>query len=157
MGMYTGLRFKGTVKEEFRDKFEDIAMEGRWYESDDYMFYRFSGNSRAQFIPCGCLAYMPEEWEIESIDRKYTIGTDGFHRTYDKESGRWTFQCSLKNYERTIEDFLDMVPYFVEDVEHAEIFYEEWDYSEKWELIDGKMVMTNDKFINYTPSDLGFC
>lgn len=155
--MYTGLRFKGTVKEEFRDKFEDIAMHGSWEESDDYMFHAFSDNSRASFIPLGMLCYMPEEWEIESIDRKYTIDTDGFNRTYDKESGRWTFQCSLKNYEHTIEDFLDMVPYFVEDVEHAEVFYEEWDCSEKWELIDGKMVMTNDKFVNYTHSDLGFC
>ena len=30
MGMYTGLRFKGTVKKEFRDSFEDIAMNGNW-------------------------------------------------------------------------------------------------------------------------------
>ena len=149
MGMYTGLRFKGTVKKEFRDKFEDIAMHGNWAESDDYMFHAFSDNSRASFIPRGALCYMPEEWEIESIDGRYRIDADGFGRTYDKESGRWTFQCSLKNYERTIEEFLDMVPYFVEDVEHAEVFYEEWDYSEKWELIDGKMVMTNDKFNRY--------
>ena len=115
MGMYTGLRFKGTVKKEFRDKFEDIAMYGNWEESNDIVFSTFGENYRAQFIPRGTLCYMPKEWEIESIDGKYTIDTDGFNRTYDKETGRWSFQCSLKNYERTIEDFLDMVPYFVED------------------------------------------
>lgn len=149
MGMYTGLRFKGTVKKEFRDKFKDIAMYGNWEESDDIVFRTFGENYRAPFIPRGALCYMPEEWEIESIDGKYRIDADGFNRTYDKENGRWTFQCSLKNYDHTIEDFLNMIPYFVEDVEHAEVLYEEWDCSEKWELIDGKMVMTDDKFVKY--------
>lgn len=42
-----------------------------------------------------------------------------------------------------------MVPYFIEEVEHAEVFYEEWRYSKRYELIDGKMLMTDDKFIEY--------
>ena len=153
MGMYTGLRFKGIVKEEFRDSFEDIAMYGKWSESNDPMFLLFNEDYRAPFIPCGWLAYMPEEWQIESIDWKYTIDTDGFNRTYNKDTGRWTFQCSLKNYEHTIEKFLDMVPYFVESVEHVEVYYEEWRWSEKWELINGKMVMVNDKFVDYDPKN----
>lgn len=139
MGMYTGLRFKGTVKEEFRNEFEDIALEGNWEESDNDVFKQFGSVSRAMFIPCGALAYMPDEWEAE----------DEFDRTYDKNSGRWTFQCSLKNYNYTIEEFMKIVPYFIEEVEHAEVFYEEWSHSVRLELVDGKMVMTDNKFIEY--------
>lgn len=150
MGMYTGLRFKGIVKEEFRNEFADIALNGNWEESNNEVFKQFGSVSRASFIPCGALAYMPVEWETERFGKHHNdIPTDGFDRTYDKESGRWTFQCSLKNYEDTIEEFLKIVPYFIEEVEHAEVYYETWRYSERYELVDGKMEMTNDKFIEY--------
>lgn len=139
MGMYTGIRFKGIVKEKFRDKFEDIAMEGNWEDSDDNVFAQFGNVSRASFIPCGISAYMPDEWEAD----------DSFERTYDKETGRWTFNCSLKNYNHTIEEFFKIVPYFIEEVEHAEVYYEEWRYSKKLELVDEKMTITNNAFIEY--------
>ena len=150
MGMYTGLRFKGVVKEEFRKDFEDIALSGDWAESNNEVFRQFGGVSRASFIPCGALAYMPDEWETEPFDRYYNgTPTDGFERTYDKETGRWTFQCSLKNYDYTIEEFFKLVPYFIEEIEHAEVYYEEWSHSVRLELIDGEIVMTNDKFVEY--------
>lgn len=142
MGMYTGLRFKGIVKEKFRKDFEDIALYGVWEESDNEIFRQFGNVSRSGFIPCGGLAYMPDKWEIEVFD-------NNFDRTYNKNTGRWTFQCSLKNYDNTIEKFLEIVPYFIEEVEYAEVFYEEWRYSKRYELIDGKMLMTDDKFVEY--------
>lgn len=150
MGMYTGLRFKGIVKEEFRNEFEYIAMAGDWGESNNDVFKEFSNVPRAEFIPCGALAYMPNEWETAPYN-EYGDGvpTDGFDRTYDKETGRWTFQCSLKNYNYTIEQFFKIVPYFIEEIEHAEVYYEEWRYSVKLELIDGKIIMTDNKFIEY--------
>ena len=150
MGMYTGLRFKGIVKEEFRNEFEGIALEGNWEESNNDVFKQFGSVSRASFIPCGALAYMPDEWETEPFDEYYDgTPTDGFDRTYDKETGRWTFQCSLKNYNNTIEEFFEIVPYFIEEIEHAEVFYEEWRYSTKIELVDGKIVEADNKFIEY--------
>lgn len=151
MGMYTGLRFKGTVKKEFRDTFEDIALNGSWEDSDDREFWMFGSNNwRASFIPCGSLCYMPNSWEKYENDEYWNgIATDGFGRTYNKETGYWTFQCSLKNYEDTIEEFLELLPYFIESVEHVEVFYEEWDYSTKYELVGGKMIETNDMFIRY--------
>lgn len=150
MGMYTGLRFKGIVKEEFRNEFENIALSGDWEESENEVFKEFSNVSRAVFIPCGALAYMPDEWETAPYN-EYGDGvpTDGFDRTYDKETGRWTFQCSLKNYNNTIEEFFEIVPYFIEEIEHAEVFYEEWRYSTKIELVDGKIVEADNKFIEY--------
>lgn len=151
MGMYTGLRFKGTVKEKFRNEFESIALSGDWKKSEDEVFKEFGNVLRAGFIPCGALAYMPDEWETSPPRNKYGGGvpTDGFDRTYNKETGRWTFQCSLKNYNNTIEEFFKIVPYFIEKIEHAEVFYEEWRYSIKIELVDGKIVEVDDKFIEY--------
>ena len=141
MGMYTGIRFKGIVKEEFRNEFEDIALDGNWDISNNKIFRQFGNVSRANFIPCGVLFYMPVEWE--------TVNKNGFDRAYDKDTGRWTFQCSLKNYDYTIEHFFKIVPYFIEKIEHAEVYYEEWSHSVKLELIDGKIIMTNNKFIKY--------
>ena len=67
MGMYTGLRFKGIVKEEFRNEFENIALRGDWEESENEVFKEFGNVSRAGFIPCGALAYMPDEWHTITI------------------------------------------------------------------------------------------
>jgi hypothetical protein len=73
MGMYTGLRFKGTVKENFREEFENIALTGEWENAIDEKIKNFSNVSRASFIPCGVLNYMPSSWEDENDN-----ATDGF-------------------------------------------------------------------------------
>lgn len=154
MGIYTGLRFKGIVKEQFRKDFEKIALFGEWEESNDEIFRKFGEDSRASFIPCGVLDAMPYEWEQAPYNEHGDgTATDGFDKTYDKNTGRWTFQCSLKNYEDTIGNFLKMVPYFIETVEHAEVFYEKWAYSIKYELVNEVMVVTDNKFIQYGYDD----
>jgi hypothetical protein len=73
--------------------------------------------------------------------------------TYDDETGKWVFQCSLKNYGNTIEEFLDLVPYFMESVEHCEVLYETWGWSSGYELIDDEMIETNPEFICYCDQD----
>jgi len=143
MGNYTGIRFKGYVKEYLRDEFEIIALEGDWDKSENSVFNRFGEVRRASFIPCGSLSYMPDEWEEDEKD------TDGFNRTWNKETGYWTFQCSLKNYEDTIEKWFEIVPYFIERIEHLEYFYESWTYSKQYDLIDNELVMINEKFEKY--------
>ena len=160
MGMYTGIRFKGIVKKEFRSEFERIAYGGEWDEHSDEKFIEFSKVDRAGFIPCGMSCYMPDEWEKDYINSKgekeidfanyyKQVATDGFNRTYDENTGYWSFQCSLKNYSGTIESFFELLPYFIESIEHLEYFYEEWQYSEKYELINGEVICTNEEFINY--------
>lgn len=153
MGMYTGLRFKGYVKPEFRKNFSDIAINGNWEKSTDEKFLAFANKTSASFIPRGALSCMPDEWQTNTDQYGDGDATDGFERTYDPETGYWTFQCSLKNYEDTIYEFMLLVPYFIESVEHAEVFYEEWDWSEKYELVNNKMEMTNNQFIRYNNYD----
>lgn len=144
MGMYTGLRFKGVVAPEFRVMFRSIAMSGMWDKSLDPNFRNFGNLSRASFIPCGMLSYMPDSWESST-----GVATDGFERDYNVETGYWAFQCSLKNYEEEIEDFLELLPYFILSVEHVEVFYESWEYSKKYDLIKGRIELVNPKFIKY--------
>ena len=129
MGMYTGLRFKGYVKPEFREDFEEIAIKGEWENSKDKKFKEISKLPRASFIPCGILAYMPIEWEEDKT----------FDRKYDKKSGYWCFQCSLKNYDDEIDNFINMIPYFIESTIHIEELYEEWEDSIFYTLKDGKI------------------
>jgi hypothetical protein len=150
MGMYTGIRFKGYVKSQFRNNFENIAIRGLWNESEDEIFKEFGKIGRSSFIPCGCLSYMPDKWESEPFD-EYGDGipTDGFNRTWNKETGYWTFQCSLKNYNSEIEEWFKIVPYFIEKIEHLEYFYEEWTYSKQCDLIDDEVKLVNDKFKKY--------
>jgi len=170
MGMYTGIRFKGIVSERFRKGFDVIALNGEWENFDDEYFKDFGRMGRSGFIPCGVLCYMPNSWEKDYINLHgekvpefssdfgkplsevyylKQIPTDGFATKYNEDTGYWSFQCSLKNYNGEIERFFDLLPYFIESVEHLEYFYEEDKFSQKYELIDNKIIMTNSKFIKY--------
>lgn len=157
MGMYTGVRFKGYVKPEFRKGFETIALSGYWEDHSDQTLSGFGKIGRSSFIPCGSLAYMPDCWEsYDNNHKKYSSewfesakGTDGFERSYDEDTGYWTFQCSLKNYESEIEEWFKIVPYFIEKIEHLEYFYEEWTHSSKYELTNGDIICADERFIEY--------
>ena len=58
MGTYTGLRFKGIVKKQFREEFAPVALRGCWEDAKDKKISNFANCSRASFIPCGALCYM---------------------------------------------------------------------------------------------------
>ncbi|WP_340032549.1 hypothetical protein NSQ20_11840 [Paenibacillus sp. FSL K6-1122] len=158
MGMYTGLRCKVIVKPEFRQEFEFLNNEVQyeWTESNIDFLKEYGEYSRATFIPRGGLSYMPDCWEDvpknENGDRDWRNAspTDGFNREFNKETGLWTFQCSLKNYESTIEYFLDNVlSIVVETIIHLEYYYEEWDKSIMFELIDGQITKSVKEGIKY--------
>lgn len=144
MGDYTGLRFKGILKKKFREDFEIIALEGEWSEHVDTVIQKFSEVERSFLIPCGVSSYFPNEW-IDKNDK----ATDGFETSYNKETGYWIFQCSLKNYKNTIQEFFSILPYFIEKIEYLEYYYEEDDFSKQYSLIDGKIKLINDKFKKY--------
>ena len=139
MGMYTGLRVKVTVKEEYRGMINEINNGAEWREfSTRHPFVaEYARLGRSEFIPSGMISYMPDYWETEDYE-----ATDGFDRKIDMETGYWTFQCSLKDYENEIEKFLDEVlPNIITSSEHIEYFYEEWDSGRLYEFVDGKLVV----------------
>lgn len=147
LGMYTGIRFKGIVKLEFRKEIIGIAMFGEWENTKPDFFREFGKLERSSFIPRGGLSYMPSEWEEGTFPNQRA--TDGFNKTYDEHTGYWSFQCSLKNYESEIEKFFEIIPKFIEKIEHLEYYYEEWKFSERYDIVDGKVKMVDGQFIRY--------
>lgn len=141
MGMYTGLRCKVKVKEEYRQDIEILMEDTGWSDCNHDIFKNYSKIDRAVFIPFGALSYMPDEWEKKIGESVFdTIATDGFNREFNKETGVWTFQCSLKNYSDTIYYFInDVLTNIVEEVYHLEELYEENEVSDLYEFKDGKI------------------
>jgi hypothetical protein len=151
MGMYTGLRFKGIVKPEYRGMIADISDHGEWEEyMDEYPWLRtFAEKDRSIMIPRGALSYMPDSWEDNSIS------TAGFHRQFNQETGYWAFQCSLKNYDSEIQEFIEtVVPIIMEETQHIEVLYEEWSGSVLYGLKEGKTVRIGE--IKYRYDDETF-
>lgn len=97
MGMYTGLRFKGIIKEKYREDIELILDgENQWRDCKHELFKDYSKVSRSGFIPFGALAYMPDSWEEKTELNNIMVDSDGFERYFNKETGLLCFQCSLK-------------------------------------------------------------
>lgn len=112
MGMYTGLRGKIQLKKEFVDKIKLLLnREVEWEEILPEECSSFYNDSRASFIPFGVICYL--DW-----DEVYADITD---------SGEFTFACSLKNYDNTIQKFLENVIPVI-----AENYYLEEQYEEDW-------------------------
>lgn len=136
MGMYTGLHFKGIVKEKYREDIEKRVNEDKsWHELTHEIFKDFGTYDRADFIPNGMLMSAFEEWEeIENV--------------YNVHTGEWTFACSLKNYGNEIEEFIEMVPEFIESVEVLESRYEEFEGVNKYIMKDGRLTQVSKSVFN---------
>ena len=138
MSLYMDIRFKGIVKEQFRDSFEPIALEGRWKESSDPLLQRFGNDYVSEFIPIpiGAAggAYGVTRWNSEPWERKY-----------DKTTGEWQFMCSfnVRRHSQMLWDWEDeIIPYLMECVEH----YETWREPEGNEPYTQKTLFR--KFVN---------
>jgi hypothetical protein len=132
MGMYTGLRCKVIIKPEFRKDFQMLSENlYKWNSSNVDFIKEFSEVERNNFIPLGSVNSMPGSWEKAPYD-KYGSGVpeDGFDRNFDANTGLWTFQCSLKNYEDTIEKFIEKVlKNVVQEIIHLEQLHQDSEYS----------------------------
>ncbi|HBJ1650878.1 TPA: hypothetical protein LA460_000097 [Clostridium botulinum] len=149
MGMYTGLRFKGVIKEKYREDIE-LMLEGEncWKDCKHEILKHYSKVSRSMFIPFGALAYMPNCWEDDK---------DGFEIYFNEETGLLCFQCSLKNYDSTIEIFLNNVASeIVEESIHIEVLYEEDKVSSLYKIKNGQLINFNYG-IRYEDEDVEPC
>lgn len=92
---------------------------------------------------------MPSTWTDKSDN-----ATDGFENKLDSDTGCWSFQCSLKNYDDTIEYFFKPVLCKIaNDIIHLETFQENSTYSISYKLENNKIVMDNWEFVKYGLSD----
>lgn len=144
MGSYTGLRVKVTVKEEYRPMIKAIHEGADWNDfSEQFPFLSaYAKQDRAKLIPRGGLCYMPSSWETGEYPNE--VATDGFERNIDMETGYWTFQCSLKNYESEIQQFFkDVLSKIISEAEHIEYLYEEWDENIMCDFLNGEIKIRN--------------
>ena len=118
MSRYQEIRFRGVVKQEFREEFDLIAIGGRWKESSDKILRAF-GNVfwEAQNIP------------IAARDCSRNVkrwNETPWERSWDKETGVWQFQIAMNvnsfNFWYHFEE--EILPYLMESVEHYEVWQE---------------------------------
>lgn len=144
MGMYTGLRCKVIIKEEYR---EDIEIIVNNYNSD-YEFRNklksellkdfYFNISRATSIPHGNIEICKSTW---GDDNKY-----GFQKFFDINTGLLKFECSLKNYDNTIEYFLDnILTKICNKSFHIEVLYSEWESSLLYEIKNNNLCELNNR------------
>lgn len=147
MGMYTGLRVKCIVKKEYRKDIDKLINTDdlEWKDLDDITFKAFAQINRSSMIPFGSLSYMPDEWEKPTGGKDKwgfdeTIDTDGFDRFFNVDTGVLCFQCSLKNYESTIEIFLNIfLSKICQKSYHIEKLYEEDGISTLYKIENGAL------------------
>ncbi|MEJ3719172.1 hypothetical protein WGM54_14215 [Paenibacillus polymyxa] len=148
MGEYTGIRCKVIVKPEYREELNFLnskEIQYEWSESNIDFLREYGEYPRATFIPRGMLSYMPDDWEDEN-----ERATDGFERNFNNESGLWSFQCSLKNYDLTIQYFFEEVlSKIAELVIHLEYYYEDAVRSTFYELVGEKITESDREGIVY--------
>lgn len=116
MGMYTCFTLSCKVKKEYRDYIKQINEGAEWKEFVEQMPFvkEYSKQSRAEFIPCGCLSAYNED----------KFGPQNFN-TFRK-FGTWNFLCDMKNYDSTIEQFIkEVLPHLCERVYFCAYWYEE--------------------------------
>lgn len=136
MGMYTGLRMKGRLKSEAVPIIKLLLEPNSSWDkvlsqlpnSSQFKIDAWINFSRCNFIPFGAIAYLP--WNEEDPEWKLSL-----------VGNKFTFQCSLKNYENEIEFFLkNVAPNLFESCKHCEVFYEEWSFSSLYELFNNEFV-----------------
>lgn len=133
MGMYTGLRFKAIIKKEYRKDIKQLMndFDECWGSCENEVLKSFEIISRSSFIPFGSLCNMPDCWENPDNEE----ATDGFERYFNEATGLLCFQCSLKNYNNTIEYFINNIASLIcEELIHCEVLYEEFSTSTLYEL-----------------------
>lgn len=152
MGMYTGLRCRVKIKEEFIKVVKHVIETDNWNSWEDAhnkfgfgFLKQFSEASRCNMIPFGSLSYMPDEWDEYSNER-----TKLFIEGLNEETRIWSFQCSLKNYDSTISKFIEIIlNNIVEEIDELEDFYEECTHSNKYVLKDGNIVGSEEVGYKY--------
>jgi hypothetical protein len=133
MGMYTDLSVKVKLKPEFVPIIQKVIArdyENVWTNLGYDFMDDYANFSRSGCIPYGFI-YEPE--------LKHQL-TDGV----------WQFCCSLKNYDDTIEYFLDNVLSKIIDESYLISYrYEEWVSERLYTFVDGKFIVEQDEICRY--------
>lgn len=113
MGMYTTLYFKARIKKEYTDLIENYGLDGEWKDCGHPLLEQFgNGDRRASFIPNGAVDYN-------------CVKGSGRINEWLPQFRLWEVQCSLKNYDATIDDFLDIFADMIDNLYECVMIVEE--------------------------------
>lgn len=122
------------VLKEYRKEFDRLSsLNWNWEESNIDFIVDFSSYPKASFIP-GSITHLPLDWRTT----KETY--------FDRETGYFQFCCSLKNYDSTIENFIELVlESVIEELILLEIRCENRSKADHYEMADGIIYLRNSK------------
>lgn len=156
MADYIGLRCKVIIKPEYREALQELHNETYydWSEAPFDFMREYGKRRNADGIPTAPLSYMPDSWEEPNQTATLYEGapSDGFDRSFDLETGYWSFQCSLTNRDQEIETFLNVVlSVIAQEILHLEIYEENAEYGKLYGLVNSEIILTNPQGVKYTP------
>lgn len=144
MGFYTGIRFSGIIKERYRKAFWTVAVRGEWKEfckkkgllaaEQIDKIEKFTSLRWNERIPLGDVRFMPLSWYD--------------YNDYDKQSGKWKFSCSFKNYDDILDEFFQIASFVCESVT-VEVYYQYSECSSLYELRNSGVVLVEKKYSFY--------
>lgn len=134
MEMYTGLRVKVIIKEEYGKYLEELVDNKYDYKMSSLdLFRNYSKLSRSFLIPNSSAKIDFDKWK------------DVCNPSYDRERREWEFVCALKNDEQIIQYFFkNILSVIVEEIIYLETWYEEDLESEKYTLDDIKKLFIKE-------------
>ena len=128
--MYTGLRAKVIIKEEYSKYLEELVDNKYDYAVNSLELFRnYSKVPRSFLIPTSS----------DSVEIDFDKWEEVCDPSYNRETREWEFVCALKNDEQTIQYFFkDVLSIIVEEIIYLETWYEEDLESKKYTLGDIK-------------------
>ena len=154
MGMYTDLQVSGIIKDEIVDEIKrlmECRLNGKsfWESSYIEVLRKFGENDdRADFIPMGGGIYHDELEEMTEGPKLSLVQKD------DKYT--WEFVCTLKNYNHTIETWMDEIAPLIFESATMYSWYEETNHPTKFVLTKcGLVDMGWDESMGYYEPEIG--
>lgn len=138
MAVYTGIRLKVKIKDEYRKDIERANESRDWSVCKKDLLNNLSNLERAEYIlSCDC-TFANERWINGELE------TDGFVNSFDSSTGIWTKQVVVSGGFSVLKYFVDVIiPKICEEGYHIEILPEAEPLSYLFELKDGKTEQLN--------------
>ena len=148
MGMYTYFIIKGTVKEQYRQKIQEL------YDVDESDVIPWDTSNYFEKLVDHVGFDLFKDFKTGERSDWIFFGTrdcDDNLCEYDVTTGSWHLEIDMKNYpedgkpKNSMEMFKDLIPELFEDGMFFSDQYEEFDVPSKYELKNRELVLTNAK------------
>ncbi|CDQ41861.1 hypothetical protein [Virgibacillus salexigens] len=151
--MFTSIRAKMFVKDEYQpliDRLMNNSEIMQWSQLHSTLPFvqQYAKVPRSGHIPFGALTYAPSEWGVYDKTHGFNVHVM-YEPSFERLTGLWTFQCSLRDKANTIDQFMDLiVNNIVDQIIHLETKYEGDNYSNIYNFVNNSVRITHHKAID---------